>query len=422
MQSLRWSEAQDDATKALELDSKNLKAFWRRCIARRELGEYSGARQGNTPTDLLIPMSCFIFTHKNTFTDIRRYADGGGELKNLVDEDVKIASAEATAMLAFTPNEDSMPNGFVVRDSPGKGSGAFAARTFQRGDLIFAERPLYTTSSDSPRQIVSAVARLSPSSNAAFMALHNAWPEDQTNYTGSIGLRMSGLQPEELRIVNIHRTNSFATTQGSGGIFIRCSRFNHSCLPSAKYSFHEPTGIMRIYALRTIEPEEEIHVGYLSGAFPKLYGTPRKERRARFERTWGFTCQCVVCSLTGDAQIGSDERRTALTRLWESVPSYNPWQTRQRLLAIARGVRLLDEERYPADRDDFTNDAAGICGYHSDWESVKYWARMTYECRVAEFGGDSPEASNGEVLTLLLQPRSHKVAGLGTKEIFDVRL
>lgn len=307
-------------------------------------------------------------------------------------------------MLASTADEDSMPSGFMIEESPGKGNGAFATRNFQRGDLILAEHPLYTTNRDSPLQVVSAVSRLSTSSKAAFMSLHNAWSGDNLLGSGVIGLRMSGLQSEEIRIVNIHQTNSFATSQGNGGLFIRCSRFNHSCLPSAKYSFHEPSETMRIYALRPIEAGEEIHVAYFSAAFPKLYGTPRRVRRARFERTWGFTCQCVVCSLTGDAQIRSDERRTELTRLWESIPSYNPFQTRQRLLTIVRGVRLLDEEGYPADRDDFTNDAAGICGYHSDWESVKYWARKTYECRVAEFGGDTVPFRSDAMVTCHKSP------------------
>ncbi|EIM92048.1 SET domain-containing protein [Stereum hirsutum FP-91666 SS1] len=395
----RWSEAKDDASRALELDHGNLKAFWRRSIARRGLGDYSGARQ-----------------------DIRRYADVGGELKNLVDEDVKIASAEAAAMLDSMASEDSTPSGFVVKESPGKGYGAFATQTFQRGDLIFAERPLYTSNRDSPLQVVSAVSRLSPNSKAAFMSLHNAWSGDNLFGSSVVGLKTAGLQPEEMRLINIHQTNSFSTSEGNGGLFLRCSRFNHSCLPSAKYNFHEPTGVMRIYALRTIEPEEEIHVGYLSGSFPKLYGTPRSARRARFERTWGFTCECAVCSLTGDAQIRSDERRTELTRLWKSVPNYDPSQTRQRLLAIVRGVRLLDEERYAADRDDFTNDAAAICGYHSDWVSVAYFARITYECRVAEFGGDSPEAGGADILTSLLHPRDSNMAGLGAKKIFDVRI
>lgn len=315
-------------------------------------------------------------------------------------------------MLASTADENSTPDGFVIKDSPGKGVGAFATRTFQRGDLVFAERPLYTTSGDSPSQVVSVVSRLSPSSKAAFMSLHNAWGEADT-----MG---AGLEAEGPRVVNIHRTNSFATSQGNGGIFLRCARFNHSCLPSAKYSFHEPTGTMRIYALRPIEPAEEIHVGYLSGGLPKLYGTPRRDRRARYERTWGFVCRCVVCSLEDEAQVQSDERRAELTRVWKSNPYFGPSQTKERLLVIVRAVRLLDEEGYGADRDDFTIDAAAVCGYHSDWASVGYWARITYECRVAEFGGDSPEAE--QVLKPLLQPRQDNFAGQGAMEIFDVRL
>lgn len=42
----RWSEAEHDATKALEIQPDNHKAFYRRAVARRELGNFGGAREG----------------------------------------------------------------------------------------------------------------------------------------------------------------------------------------------------------------------------------------------------------------------------------------------------------------------------------------------------------------------------------------
>jgi hypothetical protein len=42
----RWSLAESDATKALDVDPKNIKAFYRRAVARREQGNFAGAREG----------------------------------------------------------------------------------------------------------------------------------------------------------------------------------------------------------------------------------------------------------------------------------------------------------------------------------------------------------------------------------------
>jgi hypothetical protein len=42
----RWAETEADATKALELSPRNLKALFRRSKARKELGKWDQAREG----------------------------------------------------------------------------------------------------------------------------------------------------------------------------------------------------------------------------------------------------------------------------------------------------------------------------------------------------------------------------------------
>jgi hypothetical protein len=83
----------------------------------------------------------------------------------------------------------------------------------------------------------------------------------------------------------------------------------------------------------------------------------------------------------------------------------------QRLLSIVRGIRLLEEEGYSADYDEFTNAATAICCHHADWESAQYWATKTYESRVAEFGIDSQSAI--QVKGQFLDPKTHAEAGIG---------
>jgi len=99
---------------------------------------------------------------------------------------------------------------------------------------------------------------------------------------------------------------------------------------------------------------------------------------------------------------------------------YGPQQTAARLRAIVRALHLLKEEGYAADADDFTNDAAAICAGHSDWESVQYWAKITYETRVAEFGEDSRRAA--QVRPMCLDPKNHRYSGTLNKQKFSVRL
>jgi hypothetical protein len=160
---------------------------------------------------------------------------------------------------------------------------------------------------------------------------------------------------------------------------------------------------------------DEILVSYLRSR--TVYGSTRAKRQARLQLR-GFTCNCVVC--TQPETVASDERRVRVKELWESIPYFPPNRSRQRLLAIARAIRLLKEEGYAADYDDFTNDAASICAFHSDWASAKYWAAETYKTSVAEFGEDSDRAK--EAKEMFEDPKTAKMAGTGPRQTFNVRL
>ena len=48
----RWDEAEADATKALDLCPRNLKALLRRCRARNELGKWDQARVGKHSSEV----------------------------------------------------------------------------------------------------------------------------------------------------------------------------------------------------------------------------------------------------------------------------------------------------------------------------------------------------------------------------------
>jgi hypothetical protein len=75
-------------------------------------------------------------------------------------------------------------------------------------------------------------------------------------------------------------------------------------------------------------------------------------------------------------------------------------QSLQGLNAIVEGIRLLKEEGYLADADNFSNDAGVVFTYHSDWVSARYWTHLTYQIIVAEYGEDSPRDAEAHELYL----------------------
>jgi hypothetical protein len=302
--------------------------------------------------------------------------------------------------------------GYKISNAGDKGLGAFALQVFRRGDLIIAEAPLfriYEKDNGGPidrQSVAAAVDRLSSEDLQKYISLKNAHAEGGRYDNPYLGIFST----------NAHDTGS--ESSDNSGIFLEISRFNHSCSPNARYSWNPDIKRMRVYALRDIAYGDEIFVSYLSSR--NVYGSSRAERQTRLRSRYMFTCACTACELQGPAAVASDERRLKIRELWNSVPNFPPHKTRHRLLAIVRAIHLLEEEGYAADYDDFTNDAAGICAYHSDWASAKYWATKTYEMRVAEFGEDSYRAK--EVKAMMLDPKTGSMAGMGPRQKFTERL
>ncbi|KIP03933.1 hypothetical protein PHLGIDRAFT_25873 [Phlebiopsis gigantea 11061_1 CR5-6] len=269
---------------------------------------------------------------------------------------------------------NSSGRGFTIGSTGSHGHGAFAARRFVRGDLILVEKPLYTVKEHArPAEVAAAVNRLSADEREHLSELANAFE-----------------QLYDDPFWGIHKTNAFAAGEDDSILCLLASRFNHSCSPNARYSWHTQSRTFRIHSLREIAPGDELLVSYISGRH--VYGSTAVQRQARLKAMLGFTCACVACTQPPTAQAASDARRTELTRLWDALPLFPPHRTPARLQAVRRALELMRAEDYDADADDFANEASAMCAFHADWASVRAWALCTYRARVAEFGGDSHRA------------------------------
>jgi hypothetical protein len=360
-------------------------------------------------------------------SDIQIFTDNGGDATLGSQELKAIADAESSPPSEPSPYASSDIDGhsglanlhlqddssfFAIHASAAlqNGKGAFATRDIQRGDLILSEKPIFCVPTNTPEYIYieAAVRDLSPAHLDGYLSLQNSHTE-------------CSCFPRASPLIGIFSTNAHAVSANEGGIWLRASRFNHSCSPNAKYSFNSNTGEHRIYALGTIPRGEEIFVAYISGR--RLYGSPRRSRQANLRSRYHFTCACSVCSLSEAEAKMSDARRQKVNELWELAGSFTPTDTWgvQCLSVAVEAIRLLQEEGYLADADNFTNDAGPICAFHSDWVSTIYWAGLTYHTRVAEFGEDSPQAA--EVRALHLNPKSFEFAGLGPlKNLTGIRI
>jgi len=167
--------------------------------------------------------------------------------------------------------------------------GAFASREFQRGDLILAEKPIFSIRSDSPREIFEAkVLNLSPHHLDRFLSLHNSHTACSCFENPALGT---------------FATNAFALDEGKMGICLTAARFYHSC-PNARHTLNTSIVELQLSAFGTIPAGEEIFVTY--AATQSIYGNPRRKRQDLLRARDHFTCACSVCSLPSAESEASD--------------------------------------------------------------------------------------------------------------------
>ena len=105
--------------------------------------------------------------------------------------------------------------------------------------------------------------------------------------------------------------NNFQMGKAQRGIFLRASRFNHSCRPNAYFAWNGTSRRLTIHAILDIPANTEIFLNYL----PQDYLKPVAQRRQALRQKYGFTCSCVACE--SDAAFGalSRERRSNMRTL-----------------------------------------------------------------------------------------------------------
>ena len=145
---------------------------------------------------------------------------------------------------------------------PGKGCGVLAERDISPGELIIAETPLillpwWVRHSFFPGRekkifLERCVRDFTPTQRKQFFDLHDS----------KVG------ENEEKTIDGIWRTNNFALGPSSpkcdNGLFLKISRFNHSCVPYAEFVWNEDRKLQEIRAIRTIPRGAEITISYFT--------------------------------------------------------------------------------------------------------------------------------------------------------------
>lgn len=278
---------------------------------------------------------------------------------------------------------------YVIKESPGKGLGMFAAKDIPKGTRTLAERPFFTLAEvpDSPtdqigsNNITDAIRRLPDSERRKFLSLHCP-----ARYDCDI-------------IFSIYEANSFEMGNGTG-ICLDASRINHSCIPNAHYSWNSTIKQETVHAMKDIRKGEEITISYVP-AINTL------EERQRLLRPYVFTCDCPACHLDIGFGLSSLIRRRRMLHFHHKIADYQhdlsaaqaEHGERDELSVILRLVKLLDEEGLVYEKSLAYHDAALCALKRGSKKTALKYAHKELRVDMCCVGRDSP--SFGETLRFI---------------------
>ncbi|KAI0112822.1 SET domain-containing protein [Hypoxylon sp. NC0597] len=204
--------------------------------------------------------------------------------------------------------DPTVPDPFEVREAVGMGLGCFATRDISAGERVLVEKCRLTCFSYSNRHdimedLIENYKKLGNEEREQCLSLHASedWEVSKRVWRVLNKFDMSIEEKEEYaRLYLVFEANAFSLEEadklddgtvisaGIDGIFLKASRFNHSCDPNLSYTTTVVPGFWIATATRPIRKGTQLTVTYI----PPF---PSRDRRQATLQSWGFTCRCIRC-------------------------------------------------------------------------------------------------------------------------------
>lgn len=253
-----------------------------------------------------------------------------------------------------------------VKESPGRGRGLFAKRNIAQGELIMCEKAFCVVWGNESEALTAMTydvrddrIRVSPAglTRAIVQKLLNNPSQVKKVYSlyGDYNGEKQGKDGKDVvdvfRVHDIVSRNAFgpgeqdgkASNNASTGLWIWAAYINHSCVANAKKEYIRDMMLLR--ASRPISAGEEIFHSYDESA-------DYDARQAALLTTWGFECQCPLCSVEREDDVEVRKKRRELASEVELFVQREHWSNAKRL-TIVKAKRLeralddtYDESRY----------------------------------------------------------------------------
>ena len=199
----------------------------------------------------------------------------------------------------------------------GKGIGCIATEEILPGCLVLRETPALhlppgeEETSSLLQRTITAFLGMTKGEQEIYLHLSNMFDKDESEWSETTKKDMENLRieleaqpltdlcPNDItKIWQIKLTNGF-----HNGVFLKMSRFNHSCWPNAEYFWNTDTGTRDLRAVRTVLQGEEILLDYR-----QPWTLTREERRNSLRENFNFDCCCIVCNASEHPAFKREDR------------------------------------------------------------------------------------------------------------------
>ena len=208
---------------------------------------------------------------------------------------------------------DVCPNGplITLADIDNKGQGYLAACFLPKGTCLSSEPPLIlipnaegTLTQANILAIQAQVSNLAAPQRQEFNSLFCPSRQESTSR-----------RLYEFNNFQISEEDNHNPPRFTSGIFLKASRFNHSCIPNACWYWNEELGRFTVYSTVDIQRGEEILIDYHGQhCFYK-----RKDRKDELRNAYSFECNCPACDDDTDRGKASQRNRITMGNLKAAI-------------------------------------------------------------------------------------------------------
>ncbi|OLN93218.1 SET and MYND domain-containing protein [Colletotrichum chlorophyti] len=340
----------------------NGKAFFRAGCAAYNQGEYYEAKSFFEEQQKLMPNDKSVNLQlRRVNARIREKETGAYDLKKL-----KAGISQPSQQMdvaTFIRNTE-------IKDSTGRGRGLFATRNIPAGEIVICEKAFCVENQAStaitydvrdkrirvsPIGLTESITQKlldNPSQIAKVMDLYGDYQGDSNSRR--ISRTADGPIVDSFRVHDIMSRNAFGglcsqagkdgkTSKANTGLWVWAAYINHSCVANTEKEYIGDVMILR--AARPITAGEEIFISYSESS-------DFDERQQALMTTWGFECDCALCTAERADNPATRKKRRELASEAEQFVEQVKWTDAKRL-ALTKAQRLAraidgtyDAERY----------------------------------------------------------------------------